>query len=208
MSAPRILATAALFVSLLVLAVLIPFGVSGLERSARLIENWQTLIAGLVGFGGLAWVTYKNAELEREERQLERNSWMTFVAFEISHINQDLATISKLLLDGRTHSTTSALTRLKSLPSFQALHGDLERSAALPTNFLSGALYFRLLKDDLRANYVELNSVEGHGDDSQIKKLRAAILNCIEQGNSAITIAERAVPELENQQLRISVGGD
>ena len=36
-----------------------------LPNTYAVIKDWQTLVAGLVGFGGLAWVTYENAKLGR-----------------------------------------------------------------------------------------------------------------------------------------------
>jgi len=35
------------------------------QHLCTVIKDWQTLVAGLVGFGGLAWVTYENAKLGR-----------------------------------------------------------------------------------------------------------------------------------------------
>ena len=46
-----------------------------LPNTYAVIKDWQTLVAGLVGFGGLAWVTYENAKLgrSREDRVHRQN---------------------------------------------------------------------------------------------------------------------------------------
>lgn len=78
------------------------------------LQSWQTLIAGLVGFGGLAWVTHKTAKLARdrdtalaqehaEAEQARRAEQVSSLAmalgWELAHTARELVTIRRRLVE-------------------------------------------------------------------------------------------------------------
>ena len=78
------------------------------------IKAWQTLVAGVVGFGGIAWVTYKTAELARqrdadlaaEVALAARTATADQVAslamalgWELAHTTRELVTIRRRLME-------------------------------------------------------------------------------------------------------------
>lgn len=78
------------------------------------LQSWQTLIAGLVGFGGIAWVTYKtarlardrdtvlaqeHAEAERSRRAEQVSSLAMALGWEVAHTARELVTIRRRLIE-------------------------------------------------------------------------------------------------------------
>jgi hypothetical protein len=92
------------------LLALVLFGTSIYEE----LKSWQTLVAGIVGFGGIAWVTYTNAQLTRQRdtdlaaeaaraasvQAAEQVASMAMaVGWELAHTAREVVTVRRRLVE-------------------------------------------------------------------------------------------------------------
>lgn len=78
------------------------------------MKSWQTLVAGIVGFGGIAWVTYKTAQLARQRdadlateailaaraHAAEQVASMAMaVGWELAHTAREVVTVRRRLVE-------------------------------------------------------------------------------------------------------------
>ena len=90
------------------------------------LKAWQTLIAGILGFGGLAWVTYLTAglsrqrdgelaqetlEAERQRRTDEVKSLAMALGWELAHTVRELVTIRRRLMERTSRPAVGVTSR-------------------------------------------------------------------------------------------------
>jgi hypothetical protein len=182
-----------------------------LPATYAVIKDWQTLVAGLVGFGGLAWVTYENAKLERErdarihqqsvakeQAALEERAkaFAAVVSWEIAFSLLEVVTAKKrlrnLLDSGEPKNTGEAKQILETLRDIPSPHF-LDPSSLSSISLLPGELVGKVC-----GFYYELHDVQGLWrfqaySREEIRKFESRLRIPLERGNAALVVASSFV---------------
>ncbi len=129
------------------------------------LKSWQTLIAGILGFGGLAWVTYLTAGLSRQRdaelaaearqnelqrREEEGKSLAMALGWELAHTLRELVTIRRRLIEhqdrpqgGRRHRSLPVGAQIENIPAGQLFDRAIDKLLLPPQAIarLSGFYY-------------------------------------------------------------------
>ena len=155
------------------------------------LESWQTLIAGLIGFGGLAWVNFRASQIANNQYETERKALVAAVALESDEICRELQTIIRLIEE---HPRDADYGKLISEISDNMVYNEnISKTSLLPLKFLESLLEFLFEKRDLKRKYCAFNVP----DDAD--EVLAALRACVELSISVRGIANELVPELEAQ---------
>jgi hypothetical protein len=182
-----------------------------LPATYAMFKDWQTLVAGLVGFGGLAWVTYENAKLERDrdarvhQQAIDKEratlderakAFAAVVSWEIAYSLLEVVTARKRLknlLDGKEAKSAAKakqiLEMLRDIPSPHFLDpSSLPSIALLPGELVGKVCGF----------YYELHDVQGlwrfpASSRDEIRKFESRLRVSLEQGNAALEVASSFV---------------
>lgn len=153
------------------------------------LKDWQTLVAGFVGFGGLAWVTNRNARLERQAALVADQALVVALTLELIKIKQELRTARKILQnsDGSTSEGQRVLSNAHSSRFFEL---SLERSSKLPISFLAACMDFLHAKREVCEKY---SSIAGTDRNRAV----AAIMDVEQLLEPVLNTARNAVPAFE-----------
>jgi hypothetical protein len=182
-----------------------------LPATYAIFKDWQTLVAGLVGFGGLAWVTYENAKLERdrdarvhqqaidkEKAALDERAkaFAAVVSWEIAYSLLEVITAKKRLknlLDAKeakgAEKAKQILELLRDIPSPHFLDpSSLSSISLLPGELVGKVCGF----------YYELHDVQGlwrfeASSRDDIRKVESRLRIPLERGNAALRSASSFV---------------
>lgn len=147
----------------------------GLSCVFSALEDWQTLVAGLVGFGGLAFTVYKSAELTRrrdsELSKAEAKSFAVLVSWNLYYRLLQVATFRKhlnlIIEDIDNGAEFQFRERLEvarktiagnNLPGL--LSGNADKAALLPGEVIASVSRFFCELSDLREEEWDISKTE------------------------------------------------
>jgi len=177
-----------------------------------ILKSWQTFMAGLIGFGGLAWVTYRNAhfaverdeatlfrsiEKEAKDKQASAESFATVIAWEIAFTANELVTAIKLAEQEMEHSSISFkpgkdhLKRLQNIPPARFFENSFDNISLLPAEVVGEVCEFHYEIADILHIYERVNSVNSLKE--QIDRLKIVV----RVGNESISVISARFPNIE-----------
>jgi len=177
-----------------------------LPNTYAVIKDWQTLVAGLVGFGGLAWVTYENAKLgrARDDRVHQQNidaekvaleekakAFAAVVSWQIAYSLLEVVTARKRLANLLDSDDSDGTKKARQI--LQAL-GDIPPTPFFePSSLSSISLLPGELVGKVCGYYYELHDVQGlwrrGGSREEIRKFESRLHITLQRGNVAIDAA-------------------
>jgi hypothetical protein len=181
-----------------------------LPSTYAVIKDWQTLVAGLVGFGGLAWVTYENAKLGRarddrvhqqsinaEKAALDERAkaFAAVVAWEIAYSLLEVVTARKRLANLLDQDDTDCTKKVRQI--LQTLRDIPPTPFFEPSSLSSISLLSGELVGKVCGFYYELHDVQGlwrrGGSREEIRKFESRLRITLQRGNAAIDAAAEFV---------------
>jgi hypothetical protein len=177
-----------------------------LPANYAVIKDWQTLVAGLVGFGGLAWVTYENAKLgrARDDRVHQQNinaekvaldekakAFAAVVSWQIAYSLLEVVTARKRLANLLDSDEINCAKKVRQI--LQTLRDIPPTPFFEPSSLSSISLLPGELVGKVCGFYYELHDVQGlwrlGGSREKIRKFESRLRVSLERGNAAIDAA-------------------
>jgi hypothetical protein len=183
-----------------------------------LAKDWQTCIAGLIGFGGLAWVTYEGALLadQRDKRlntqavENERTktadaaaSFTAIVAWEVAFSSQQVITVHKLLKDAIDRESDAdlpavaiqALRSLSHLPAARFFENSAAHVVLLPSELVEKTCGFYYDLADVTRLWKQVSTRNDVVEFADRLRLTAELGNEAIKSASALAGAGHKMPE-------------
>lgn len=163
------------------------------QDTYEVLKSWQTLVAGLVGFGGLAWVTNRNARLDRARQEAADQALVIALTIELSQLHRELSTARRLMEEGGEQVKVGQ-ARLRTVHKSAFFDMSLERTGTLDTDFLTAVLEFLFAKRDAVDRY-------GKAEFLDTDRAIAAIRNVENLMPAVVEAASVSVPHFDFEKV-------